>query len=89
MVVGLVVGAIIALFCFILGCWAGARFAESNINSMKNNDVATFREEPIVETLNKTNHDEFERDGKSENNTVDLFRTSRGLLSYKKYVRSE
>lgn len=82
MVVGMIVGAIIALFCFMLGYLAGVRktrnFYEKEIRTA---DPISFSEEQLSEL--STEHEEITECKRAS----DLFRTSKGLLSYKKFVR--
>jgi hypothetical protein len=83
MVVGMIVGAVIALFCFLSGYYLGAK---GYCVGYKELDVSNdFEAEPVIMPETK-NVGEVSN---TQNKTVDLFRTDRGLLSYKKYVRSE
>ena len=80
MVVGMIVGAIIALFCFLLGYLSGVRFTQN-----ANQDVAVTDEEGIIlrVPVDEANVVETEQ----RKSTSDLFRSKNGLLSYKKFVR--
>lgn len=96
MAMGMMVGAIIALFCFIMGYFVGEKQA---LDSVDNEDVYEgSKSQQINENLSpsftsmyETNEierfkivkDEMEQRKIASN----LFRTKKGLLSYKKFVR--
>ena len=91
MVAGLIVGAIIALFCFLLGYLSGARFTQA----YKENVVAK-EDHKSMELDGHDDHDEMneierfaveKKEREQRKITADLFRTRKGLLSYKKFVR--
>ena len=100
MVVGMIVGATIALFCFLLGYVSGARFAQASHENVVSEEYHKPMDtiEPIepIEPIEQDVFDEnishntfswLEKEREQRKATSNLFRTKKGLLSYKKFVR--
>lgn len=73
MVTGLIAGAAIFIAGLITGFWLCDAFQEETFECVESKEKKDIPA-PIIESEKK--------------NPTELFRTSKGLLSYKKYVRS-
>jgi len=97
MVVGMIVGATIALFCFLLGYVSGARFAQASHENVvaeeyhKPTDtiepIEPIEQDVFDENISHNTFSWLEKEREQRKATSNLFRTKKGLLSYKKFVR--